>query len=298
MVGELVADGLVAETTVVVMSDFVNPRNIPQPEQEIYPGPLARGNLVFDIETGPQSYEKILTLVAPFEPPPKPGEFDPSQVKLGNATKPETVAKKIEEARLAHAEYAANYDFQVQEAKQKWINDLVDRAPLDAMIGQVLAIGYRDVRGHVLIDAHYREEPQSEESRLQRFWSRFVDCVNAGYSLIGHNSKGFDLPFMIRRSWILGVDVPSKVMDGRYFSRSFIDTREVWLCGGSWQSTGSSLDAIARAMGVGAKTEGMTGDMFWRLWQSGESDKRRAALDYLANDVNVTAAVAERMGLM
>lgn len=51
-------------------------------------------------------------------------------------------------------------------------------------------------------------------------------------------------------------------------------------------------------MDVGSKPEGMTGAGFWKLWQSGEEDKRAVALDYLANDLSMGAAVAERMGVL
>lgn len=259
----------------------------------LYRQPLS-GSLIFDIETGPQPWEAIEQQITPFTAPPHPGEFDPSSVKVGNL-RPENAEAKIEKARAEHAFEVQAYENSVIIARNKWQAEAIDRAPLDPTIGQILAIGYRDGRGNVFIN---RDCDGGEAAIIQRFWQTFVSLVPVGKVMIGHYIGGFDVPFLIRRSWILGIDVPGIARDGKWLSRSFIDTREMWLCGErNSPGGGTSLDAVAKALGVGAKSDGVTGATFWRYWQSGNEDFQRQALDYLANDLSINAAVAERMGI-
>ncbi len=263
----------------------------------LYREPLC-GSLVFDIETGPQPWESIEKQVPPFVAPPHPGEFDPSTVKVGNLTEANAI-KKIETKRAEHMAEVAAYEVAAAAARVAWEQKTVEGASLDASIGQVLAIGYRDARGNVGID-RCDQGPHNERRLIETFWKTFVAVVTHGNVMIGHYIGGFDIPFLIRRSWILGIDVPGLARDGKWLSRSFVDTRELWLCGErGGPGGGSSLDAVAKAMGVGSK-EGQecSGATFWRYWQSGNEDLQRAALTYLANDLSMNAAIAERMGIL
>jgi hypothetical protein len=52
------------------------------------------------------------------------------------------------------------------------------------------------------------------------------------------------------------------------------------------------LDAVARGLGLGGKTEGMDGALAPRLWQAGEYDK---VLDYVARDVRLTLEIAQKV---
>jgi len=260
--------------------------------ETLYREPLC-GSLIFDIETGPQPWESIEALISPFVAPPHPGDFDPSTVKVGNLTEA-NATKKIETKRAEHMAEVAAYEVNTAAARVMWEQKIVDGAALDASIGQVLAIGYRDARGNVCID-------RSDERQLvQTFWRTFVAVVTAGNVMIGHYIGGFDVPFLIRRSYILGIDVPGLARDGKWLSRSFVDTRELWLCGErNSPGGGSSLDAVARAMGVGSKDgQECNGATFWKFWQSGNDELRRQALEYLANDLSINAGIAERMGVL
>ena len=41
-------------------------------------------------------------------------------------------------------------------------------------------------------------------------------------------SVGFDLGFLIKRSWILGIPIPKSVMSGRFVSSVFVDLMQEW----------------------------------------------------------------------
>lgn len=225
--------------------------------------------IVFDIETGPVE-EPLLSELLP--------TFDPDAVKLGNLKDPEKIKAKIEEARQEH------------EAETR------GRAALSAITGRVLAIGYRSERATVV--SHVSAIEGEEIGLLIQFWGRFQKAKADGRPLVGHNIAGFDIPFLIRRSWILGVEVPPGIFDpsGRYLSRAFRDTMLAWQAG-NYRDQFVRLDTLGRALGLGGKTEGVDGADFARLY-FGTPEERAKSLEYLIRDVELTYYVAQRLGIV
>ena len=109
---------------------------------------------------------------------------------------------------------------------------------------------------------------------------------------IGFNSNEFDIPFLVRRSWILGVKIPDQVLiniKGRfYLSDVFVDVMQYWACG-TMQKT--SLNNVAKALNVGEKNG--NGANFYQTLIKDEAK----ALEYLSNDVNMTRACARKLRL-
>ena len=245
--------------------------------------------IVFDIETGPLPDEVLEARVQPFECPPHPGEFDASAVKTGNIKDPAKIKEKVEAAREAHAAAVARYEADVAAAKAQWWADAKSRAALSPLTGRVLAVGYYSTdSGNTILDID-----EDESGMLGRFWGQYTKAKQAGRRLVGHNIYGFDIPFLMRRCWLLGFDVPQAVVDrGRWIdSTTLVDTMQLWGCG---NREPVKLDVIARAFGVGQKPDGIDGGMFSELLVSNPE----LAKKYLANDLQMTAGVAERMGVI
>ena len=220
--------------------------------------------IVFDIETGPLPDEQLSPLIP---------EFDPSEIKCGNLKDPEKIAAKIAEAKELHEQ------------------EFVSKAALSAITGRVLAVGYQSIEnGRVVIDDGKGEE----RTLLTNFWQRYEKCRGERRRMVGHNCLSFDVPFMMRRSWTLDVAVPATVLDkGRWLDTSvFGDTMSLWAAGGR---DFVKLDLLARAFGVGAKTDGVGGGDFHKLWHGTEQEKSKA-IEYLKNDLEITARVAVKMG--
>jgi len=237
---------------------------------------------VFDIETGPLPEEELRQRVT-FQEPEPPGAFDERSVKCGNLG-PVKAAMKIAEARAEHEARVADWPNVVAWQKAEWWAKVLDKAALSPLTGRILAIGYRDEEESDL-------DLSGERMLIENFWHRYQVALDLSKIMIGHNIFGFDMPFIVRRSWLLGVYVPSRVFDRGYIEqRTFIDTMRVW---GAGTREMISLNDLARALGVGGKPEGVDGSMFASLLET----DIEAAKAYLQNDLDMTWAVAERLGV-
>lgn len=212
----------------------------------------ANPRIYFDIETGPLPASELVI-------PP----FDPSQVKLGNIKNPDIIAEKI------------------QKAEENHVSDYIRNAALDALSGQVLAIGYQIEHEKVIV-LHVGES--TEKEILVAFW-KLLDSFERKPQIIGFNVKPFDLPFLIKRSWKHRVTVPYWIRCGRYWNDLVTDLRETWQLGDN--RAHGSLNAISRHLGLGEKSG--NGAMFSELFHT----DRQAALDYCKRDVQLTHQVSD-----
>lgn len=158
---------------------------------------------------------------------------------------------------------------------------------LSAETARVAAIGYYESASNKVVIAY----DQDEAAMLRQFWAAFCSLQANGARLLGFNSQGFDLPFLIRRSWHHGVPVPRTLMSsgGRYWCETIVDLMILWRCG-SYKDF-ISLDKFAKFLGVGQKNG--CGELFYLAWQK----DRQAAIDYLTNDVRLVIDCARQMNL-
>ncbi len=128
-----------------------------------------------------------------------------------------------------------------------------------------------------------------EARTLREVWELTRGEMGRQNPMIGFNICNFDLPFLFRRSWKHRVAVPFGIRRGRYWGDQIVDLRDAWQLGDR-QARGS-LDSIAKHLGVGAKNG--DGKTFAELWQS----NRKQAESYLRNDVELTALIADALGI-
>lgn len=256
--------------------------------------------LIFDIETGPLPDEHLETLFT-FEPPPEPAAFNPADVKYGNLKDEAKRAAKLEEAQVAHAQSVLDYPTLVANARAEAWAKFKKGAALDATTGQVLAIGVLNTAKGVKSILAGKDKDTgviTESQLLSDFWKLYKLRRNERFA--GLNILGFDLPFLIRRSWLNQVEVPQPVADfsGKWvnFDKQFIDLRNVWLLGQQWSQCDSSLDHIAKALGLNGKLDGeVTGANFAQYW-NGTAEEHELACVYLLNDLIETKNIAARLG--
>jgi hypothetical protein len=248
--------------------------------------------LVFDIETGPLP-DDMLKRSFEYPEPPQWVDFDPESVRYGNTTDPEKRARKLADERDKHnAAQRRRIDGYEQEKQVAWESHKRD-AGLSAATGRVLAVGFTSL----VVNRDIEESPvdivaHDEYTTIEHVFDAFTTASKSGAwsaCIAGHNILEFDLPFLVRRAWILGVPVPRWIRDGRYWSRAFLDTRELWQLGN--RQAKSSLNHVCQALGIPGKLDGVDGSQFAKLW---ETDREKAK-EYLTQDVRCTAAVVQRL---
>ena len=231
-------------------------------------------NLFFDIETGPLPESELLAMLPP---------FDPAEVKTGNIKDPAKIAEKLAEA-------AANHK-----------RDFIDRAALDPLTGRVVAIGVQietpafdresGTVNRSLAGSEFQMITYDDEAEILRaFWSHVRGDGTRLNTVIGFNSNQFDLPFLFRRSWKHGVQIPFGLRRGRYWGDQVVDIRDNWQLGDRMAK--GSLGAIAKHLGLGEKSG--SGKDFAALLAS----DRKAAEAYLKNDIDLTVKVANALGVL
>lgn len=256
--------------------------------------------ILFDIETAPAPDEILKKFIPPFDDSGfQPTEFDPKSVKVGNL-KPDNAKAKIEGRRKEHEREQANLSAAREAALNKHRDDFRSKAALSATTGRVVAIGYHSPEKQATfvsaVCSKCTDGELSDESKLiLTFWEKFVYCQSQQRIMAGLNIHQFDLPFLVRRSWILGLEVPSGVFTfwkhRIQWNELFVDLRIVWLLGQSWGSCKSDFSTLAAAFGTGGKPEGMDGSQFAEMWET----DREKAINYLSEDVEQPAEWCHRM---
>lgn len=110
-------------------------------------------------------------------------EFMEEPVPPSNYKNPETIAKYIEEKKI----------------------EQIERAALDADYGKIIAIGVKENDGEV--ESKLAGIDITEKGLICWFWKLFAN--NQG-QCCGYNIIGFDLPYLMRRSFDLGIVLPNK----------------------------------------------------------------------------------------
>jgi hypothetical protein len=213
--------------------------------------------LVFDIETRPLPLETIKAkgLMPSFKPP-------------ANIKDPEKI-------KAREAEHEA---------------DVMEKAALDPLLSTVCAVGVIYGDGEMFEFAVDKQKDFDESALLGTIWNHIRHCLNDQGRIVGFNTHGFDLPYLINRSWILDVPICESVLKGKWWSEFSIDLADKWRVGR--KDSYVSLDRLARAMNVGQKSG--NGKDFATLL---DTDFGKA-IDYLRNDLTLTLKIAQRMGVI
>lgn len=210
--------------------------------------------VIFDIETGSLPMDVIQEIAPPFKE---------ASVKTGSLGL-EKALEKIQQARNNH------------------LGRIQDTAALNAEYGQVLAIGILGIDGPTILHGN-------EIAVLADFWKlALTDAVKGGIKWVGFYSMEFDLPFLLRRSLLMGVHVPKRLQPSpRYWPDFWVDLMDLWKAG-DWKAK-ISLDRFCKAAGL----PGKSGD--GKHFQQQFKEDPDAAIAYLENDLAITKNLADRI---
>lgn len=249
---------------------------------------------LFDIETKPRT-DLVRRFIKPFP------ALDPSAVKYGNTKDPQKRAELLKQKEDDHRAEEVEYWRKAEE-----------RAALNPLTAEIICIGMLDDRGEQVFSG-------SERNILESFWNDFGDFARAGESFVfwsgnGAATENFDVEFIIRRSWMLGVPVHPLAFNGRYLGNRFVDAAARYLFGK--REAYCSLSDAADQLGLftpgcdifpKSDTDPVQGVNFWEWFEgrmtshptTGEAiapERQRAmALQYLSNDLRLLRSVAGRV---
>lgn len=187
-----------------------------------------------------------------------------------------------------------------QDAMEKYLEaenerraEFFDRAALSASTGEVVCIGW--ITGHEFGRHCPHLGQHCEADILQQWVHAATRVVEQGGRLIGHNVKGFDLPFIFQRCYVHGIKCGHLVralMRGKWWREDRVgDTQEAWLLG-----TGNGfikLNALARILGLPQKSA--SGDQVANM--TFEAVARYCCLGE-PSDVSLTLSIAARLDML
>lgn len=168
------------------------------------------------------------------------------------------------------------------EVTEEIIEKLYRDTSFEGTFGRICCIGYIKEDGR-LIKGVLRGD---EKEILAEFW-KLVKDVNL---FIGHNLMEFDLPFIYKRSVILGVKPTLNLPFIRYRSFPIFDTMKEWNKWGYGKST--SLDTLAKVLGFPSSKDEMNGSMVWDYYKQGKVEE---ICKYCMKDVELTRRVFYKM---
>ena len=149
---------------------------------------------------------------------------------------------------------------------------------LDGARGRILCLSFVDELGLVpeegVLGWSGERFTMDECKILEDFWLRMRRFNVNRDRMVGHNILGFDLPFIYKRSRILGVEPTRWLSMAKYRSQPVYDTMREFDCWNWGPST--SLDSLARAMGLEGKGGGIDGSKVYDYWRDGRHQELRA----------------------
>jgi len=178
--------------------------------------------------------------------------------------------------------------------------EAIQRLSLTPLTAQVLAIGMLNPDTHqgkvfylgpdesqsLVDDGLVSLVPCSEKEILENFWN----SVSHYKQIVTFNGRGFDCPFVMLRSALLGVKPTRNLMGYRYATNEHCDLLEQLSFYGATRRF--NLDFYCKAFGITSpKEEGITGLDMAQLF--GEKRYREIA-EYCLRDVKATAELFNR----
>ncbi len=150
-------------------------------------------------------------------------------------------------------------------------------AALDPDYGRIIAISMQ-VNGEMVTNDIYSE---SEYHIVDDFWTAYNKCngVSCGYNIIA-----FDLPYLMRRSFDLGIDVPIKPVLAKYRTEPTIDLMGILY---NWNQA-KSLKWVCKRYGIDNPLPELDGSQVKDM----DAETLRK---YSANDVQLVVELYKKM---
>jgi predicted PolB exonuclease-like 3'-5' exonuclease len=166
-----------------------------------------------------------------------------------------------------------------------------DKAALYAEFGKIICIGmgflYQDKEKGLSFKVKTIASDQEEE-----LLSTFISFINSTYknkelSLVAHNGKEFDFPYLCRRMLVHSLEIPKQLqLQGKKpWEVVHVDTMELWKFGDRKAYT--SLELLTEILSIGEAKSNLSGDKVNETYY--KQNNLSAIEDYCKEDVILVA---------
>jgi DNA polymerase elongation subunit (family B) len=178
--------------------------------------------------------------------------------------------------------------------------DVIQKLSLHPFTAQIIAIGMLNPdtdRGKVLFRSGDSSETFSADGKVQYISGSEAEIVQSFWEdipkytqFVTFNGRGFDCPFLLLRSAILGIKPTRNLMPYRFDSSGHCDLLEQLTFYGATRKF--SLDFMCKAFGIESpKSHGVTGLDLGRLFSEGRFQE---IAEYCLGDLRATADLYRR----
>lgn len=172
-------------------------------------------------------------------------------------------------------------------------SELYERASIYAEFGKIVCIGLGIFRMNDNGDPELRVKAISGHDEKELLLE-FSNLLNKSFhhpesTLVAHNGKEFDFPYICRRLLINGLELPSvlDIAGKKPWEIKHLDTMELWKFGDYKNYT--SLNLLARCFGIPSPKEDIDGSMVGHTyWQLNDLERINK---YCKKDVVTTARI-------
>ncbi len=199
----------------------------------------------------------------------------------------ETLPAEGQAAERVAANLKPPANYKSEDAINKWMAENRDKAvratALDGTYGRIVSIAW--ARYAEPVQVAYAETAADEPDLLRRFFADGIDEFHHQCHC-GHNLTMFDLPFILKRSVINGVNLPSNASlprQPKQWSDNIWDTMVKF----SGTRDRISQDNLAYVLGLPQK-EGMTGKDVYDYWLAGRHTEIQ---EYNKQDVETVRSI-------
>ncbi len=115
-----------------------------------------------------------------------------------------------------------------------------------------ISIGVYNVDTPSQVRSFSGHDEKSIVADFMKFMKQYFDFYQNKGKLVGHNIKRFDIPFILKRAYKYGIEIPFPLIDVailKPWESPIIDTTEMWGFG-AWQESFVALELLTHHLGI------------------------------------------------
>lgn len=160
--------------------------------------------------------------------------------------------------------------------------EIIKKLSLSAATAKIICLGYA-IEPSLTNTVDVLEGEETDI--IKNFWKLAADCN----LFVGHNILDFDLRFIYQRSVIHQIKPSRDIPFSRFRNAPIYDTMHEW---SKWGREHTSLDALAKALGIPSPKENLDGSKVYPYYRAGRLGE---IIAYCKRDVDSVRQIYHRL---